>query len=137
MTGAVVLCKRMTQEALVMSASKLPACVVATRSTLRFVTLKTEAPLALQVLYLARERLVAGRTRLTNQLRAILLEHGVVLPKRRAPLGKMLDELMAGEPAIGAQAFGPLQDLRDEWASLDRRNAAYDDELAGPTREDE
>lgn len=91
MTGAVVPCMRMTQEALVMFDSKLPACVVATRSTLRFVTLKTEAQLALQVLYRARERLVAGRTRLTNQLRAMLLELGLILPEHRASLGKRLE----------------------------------------------
>jgi transposase len=186
-TGAVVLRWRMTREALVMFASKLPACVVAmeaccgahflgrtfqtqghtvrlmspeyvapyvkaqktddrdaeaiaeaaTRPTMRFVTLKTEAQLDLQVLHRARERLVAGRTRLTNQLRAVLLERGVILPKRRAPLGKRLDELMAGELAISARAFRLLRDLRDEWASLDRRIAAYGDELAALTREDE
>ena len=68
----------------------------ATRPTMRLVTLKTEAQLDLQVLHRARERLVAGRTRLTNQLRAVLLERGVILPKRRAPLSKRLDELMAG-----------------------------------------
>jgi transposase len=187
MTGAVVLRRRMTREALVMFASKLSACVVAmeaccgahflgrtfqaqghtvrlmspeyvapyvkaqktddrdaeaiaeaaTRPTMRFVTLKTEAQLDLQVLHRARERLVAGRTRLTNQLRAVLLERGVILPKRRTPLSKRLDELMAGELAISARAFRLLQDLRDEWASLDRRIAAYDDELAALTREDE
>ena len=186
-TGAVVLRRRVTREALVMFASKLPACVVAmeaccgahflgrtfqaqghtvrlmspeyvapyvkaqktddrdaeaiaeaaTRPTMRFVTLKTEAQLDLQVLHRARERLVAGRTRLTNQLRAVLLERGVILPKRRTPLSKRLDELMAGELAISARAFRLLQDLRDEWASLDRRIAAYDDELAALTREDE
>jgi transposase len=46
----------------------------ATRPTMRLVTLKSEAQLDLQVLHRARERLVAARTRLTNQLRAVLLE---------------------------------------------------------------
>jgi transposase len=41
----------------------------ATRPTMRLVTLKSEAQLDLQVLHRARERLVASRTRLTNQLR--------------------------------------------------------------------
>ena len=109
----------------------------ATRPTMRLVTLKSEAQLDLQVLHRARERLVAGRTRLTNQLRAVLLERGVILPKRRAPLSKRLDELMAGELAISPRALRLLQDLRDEWANLDRRISAYDDELATLTREDE
>ena len=110
----------------------------ATRPTMRLVTLKSEAQLDLQVLHRARQRLVAARTRLTNQLRAVLLERGVILPKRRAPLKQRLDELMSGEElAISARALRLLEDLRDEWASLDRRIKAYDDELAALTREDE
>jgi transposase len=57
---------------------------------------------------------VAGRTRLTNQLRAMLLERGVILPKRRVQLIKRLDELMAGELPISQRARQLLQDLRDE-----------------------
>ena len=48
----------------------------ATRPTMRLVTLKSEAQLDLQVLHRARQRLVSARTRLTNQLRAVLLERG-------------------------------------------------------------
>ena len=110
----------------------------ATRPTMRLVMLKTEAQLDLQVLRRARERLVAGRTRLTNQLRAVLLERGVILPKRRSCLAKRLDELMKdGELAVSPRALKLLQDLRDEWASLDRRIGTYDDELAALTRDDE
>jgi len=108
----------------------------ATRPTMRLVTLKSEAQLDLQVLHRARERLVAGRTRLINQLRAMLLERGVILPKRRAPLIKRLDELMAGELPISQRARQLLQDLRDEWMEQDRRIKAYDDELMALTRED-
>jgi transposase len=67
----------------------------------------------------------------------VLLERGVILPKRRAPLKLRLDELMAGELAISPRALRLLEDLRDEWASLDRRIGAYDDELALLCREDE
>lgn len=109
----------------------------ATRPTMRLVTLKSEAQLDLQILHRARERLVASRTRLTNQLRAVLLERGVILPKRRSCLARRLDELMKGELAISPRARRLLQDLRDEWASLDRRISAYDDELAALTRDDE
>jgi transposase len=109
----------------------------ATRPTMRLVALKSEAQLDLQALHRARERLVAARTRLTNQLRALLLERGVILPKRRAPMRRRLDELMAGELAIRPRVLRLLQDLRDEWASLDRRIGAYDEELAALTRDDE
>jgi transposase len=104
---------------------------------MRLVTLKSEAQLDLQVLHRARQRLVAERTRLTNQLRAVLLERGVILPKRRLPLVKRSDELMQGELPISPRALRLLQDLRDEWVDLDRRIKAYDDGLAALTREDE
>jgi transposase len=109
----------------------------ATRPTMRLVTLKSEAQLDLQSLHRARERLVSARTRLTNQLRAVLLERGVILPKRRAPLRHRLHELMAGELPISPRVIRLLQELRAEWASLDERIRAYDDELATLTRENQ
>src|SRR6201747_2274039 len=58
----------------------------ATRPTMRFVPLKAEAQLDVQALHRARERLVAERTALINQVRALLLERGIVLPQRRHDL---------------------------------------------------
>lgn len=108
-----------------------------TRPTMRFVSIKSEEQLDLQVLHRARERLVAARTALTNQLRAVLLERGIILPKRRAPLKLRLSELMAGALPISARARRLLDDLQEEWSSLDKRIRAYDDELAALTRENE
>ena len=109
----------------------------ATTDDAPLVTLKSEEQLDLQVLHRARERLIAARTGLTNQLRAVLLERGVILPKRRAPLRHRLHELMAGELPISPRVIRLLEDLRDEWASLDERIRAYDDELAALTRENQ
>jgi transposase len=74
---------------------------------------------------------------LTNQLRAVLLERGLILPKRRAPMKQRLNELMAGEVAISPRALRLLRALCDEWLELDRRIKADDDELAALTREDD
>jgi hypothetical protein len=49
----------------------------ATRPTMRFVELKSEAQLDAQILHRARSRLVGQRTALINQLRAVLLERGL------------------------------------------------------------
>jgi transposase len=51
----------------------------ATRPTMRFVELKSEAQLDLQLLHRARTRLVGQRTALINQLRALLLERGIIV----------------------------------------------------------
>src|SRR5436305_12480133 len=62
----------------------------ATRPTMRFVALKTEAQLDVQVLHRVRDRLVGQRTALTNQMRSILLERGIVVPQGRAKLERAL-----------------------------------------------
>ena len=49
----------------------------ASRPTMRFVDLKSEEQLDLQTLHRVRSRLVAERTSLINQARAILLERGL------------------------------------------------------------
>ena len=152
-SGAVVMRKRMTRDAIVTFATALPACVIAveaccgahflgrtlalyghtirlmspeyvqpyvkaqktddrdaeaiaeaaTRPTMRFVSLKSEDQLDLQTLHRVRERLVNARTALINQLRAVLLERGIVLPKGRINLMRRLEDLMAGDPAVSAR----------------------------------
>src|SRR5947207_15227173 len=62
----------------------------ATRPTMRFVALKTEAQLDVQILHRVRDRLVGQRTALMNQVRSILLERGIVVPQGRR---KLLDAL--------------------------------------------
>jgi len=48
-----------------------------------------------------------------------------------------LVELLAGAPELSPRALKLLEDMQDEWADIDRRIKAYDDELAALTREDE
>ncbi len=91
--------------------------------------------LDLQVLHRARQRMVGARTALINQLRAVLLERGIILPKGRASLKLRLGELIEHELAISDRARRLIEDLTSEWRSLDQRITAYDDELAALTRE--
>ena len=59
----------------------------ATRPTMRFVALKSEAQLDVQTLHRVRDQLVGERTSLMNQIRSVLLERGHVIPQGRAKLG--------------------------------------------------
>ena len=109
----------------------------ATRPTMRFVELKSEAQLDMQSLHRARDRLVGERTALINQLRAVLLERGIVVPQGRR-LERYVDALLAEEEV----RFSPrtrllVADLRAEWRELDRRISAFDDEFAAQARTDE
>ena len=75
----------------------------ATRPTMRFVELKSEAQLDVQILHRARDRLVGQRTALINQLRAVLLERGIVVAKgRRQARGVLESRLLrtAGGPRL-------------------------------------
>src|SRR6478736_7595808 len=60
----------------------------ATRPTMRFVEIKSEAQLDMQTLHRARERLVAERTALINQVRSVLLERRIVVAQGRQRLEK-------------------------------------------------
>src|SRR3712207_2773567 len=76
----------------------------ATRPTMRFVEPKSEARLDLQSLHRARDRLVGERTAPVNQLRAFLLERGIVVPKGRRKLELRLEELLAAEqPSLSSR----------------------------------
>jgi transposase len=110
----------------------------ATRPTMRFVTLKSEAQLDLQILHRARERLVGERTALINQLRAILLERGITVPQGRRKLEQYLAALPEPEDdtAVSPRMRQLIEDMRTEWQALDQRIAALDAEVTARARED-
>ena len=93
----------------------------ATRPTMRFVALKTEAQLDVQVLHRVRDRLVGDRTALMNQIRGILLERGIVVPQGRRKLLDALSALSSGseDNGIGPRMRRLLDDMLDQWRALD------------------
>ena len=110
----------------------------ATRPTMRFVELKSETQLDLQSLHRARDRLVGERTALINQLRAFLLERGIVVPQGRRRLEVRLEEVLAPEQAtLSPRTRLLVEDMRAQWCELDRRIPAFDDEFVAHARSDE
>lgn len=110
----------------------------ATRPTMRFVELKSETQLDMQSLQRARDRLVGERTALINQLRAFLLERGVIVPQGRRKLELHLDALLARkEASLSPRTRLLIEDQRAEWRELDRRIEAFDTEFAQEARTNE
>jgi transposase len=114
----------------------------ATRPTMRFVELKSAEQLDLQSLHRVRDRLVSERTTLINQLRAVLLERGFTAPQGRRKLEyaltTLLDETDApGGVTLSLRTRALVQDMRAEWAELDERIKAYNDEFAALAKKDE
>ena len=117
----------------------------ATRPTMRFgelkaqVELKAQEQLDMQTLHRSRDRLVGERTALINQLRAILVERGIVIAQGKRNLERTLDALLDGQDA---QGLGPrmrllIADGRAQWRELDSRVAGFDAEFAAFTKENE
>ena len=108
------------------------------RPHMRFVEIKTEAQQDIQALHRLRERRIQERTALCNQLRGLLAEYGLILPKGihvvRRQLPKLLED---GENGLShffrrllAQSYQQLQELD---AHLD----VYREELKRYSRQSE
>jgi transposase len=64
------------------------------RKNMRFVPIKTDDQLDLQALHRVRDRLITRRTSVINQLRAFLLERGLVFAKSPAKLRERMPEIL-------------------------------------------
>ena len=109
----------------------------ATRPTMRFVEIKSEAQLDMQTLHRSRDRLVGERTALINQLRAVLLERGIVVPQGKRKLELYLIGLMQ-EPEgrdLSARMRMLVADMQAQWLELDRRIAAFEAEFVSYAKE--
>jgi transposase len=111
----------------------------ATRPTMRFVELKRQDQLDMQTLHRPRDRLVGERTALINQLRAILLERGLVAPQGKRKLEQFLAVLMdeQGGAGLSPRMIRLVADTRAQWAELDRRIMVFDAEFVRWAKENE
>lgn len=109
----------------------------ATRPTMRFVALKSEEQLDQQTLHRVRDRLVAERTSLMNQMRSLLLERGVVVPQGRKALATHVEELAGNGSLVSARIGALVADMAGRLADLDRRIGELDAEFRDHARQDE
>jgi transposase len=87
-------------------------CEAVGRPTMRFVSIKTPEQQALLALHRARQGLVRARTAQGNQIRGLLAEFGVVLPKGRPSLerhmGEILEDAQNELPPMSRELFARL-----------------------------
>jgi transposase len=95
----------------------------------------------MQSLHRARDRLVGERTALINQLRAFLLERGVITPQGRGKLEQHLNLLRDGSSKgatlISYRTRLLIEDMRTQWRTLDDQIAALDNEFKAHAQTDE
>lgn len=93
----------------------------ASRTTMRCVPLKSEEQLELQAMHRIRQRLIVERTALVNQMRALLLERGIVVPVGRVIFAKRISEIMEdAEKGLSVRLRELLHRLRQRWLRLDQ-----------------
>lgn len=101
-------------------------CEAVGRPSMRFVPPKSAEQLEIQAVHRIRQRLVADRTRLVNQVRGLLAEHGVVVARDIARLRRALGMIVDDEDSRLSQMFRDLlRDIHEELAELDCRIAGY------------
>ena len=107
----------------------------ASRPTMRFVPVKTEAQQDLQSLHRVRDRLVAQRTSLINHLRGLLAEYGLIFPKGAALLLARI-RVGLGEARLSKMAHETFEALVAELEMVEERIDRLDKRLGEICRED-
>src|SRR6516164_1100096 len=96
-------------------------------AAMRFVPVKSVDQLAVQALHRIRSRLVSGRTRLANQIRGVLAEHGVIVARNIAKLRQNLADIVGNRGnGLSDLVRALVGELQQELAELDRRITTYD-----------
>jgi transposase len=108
------------------------------RPTMRFVPIKTEEQLDLQAVHRVRERWVMRRTAVINQIRGLLLERGITLPKGRNHLEEALPGILADAHTRFSECiFVLLVQLRIELDQLTVRIEEMDALIARTSKEND
>jgi transposase len=108
------------------------------RPTMRFVPIKTPEQLDLQALHRVRDRLVARRTSVSNQLRGLLLERGIPIRTGRGGFRQVVPELLAADDDRLSPALRHLVDVFwSEWCATDRAVEALTKEIEAIAARDE
>jgi len=97
-------------------------CEAETRPTMRFVQPKTVNQQDIQLLHRVRTRLVSRRTSLSNQLRGLLAEYGIVIAEGINHVRKQLPRILEdAENELSSAARSVFAQLYDEFVDIDRR----------------
>lgn len=107
------------------------------RPTMRFVPIKSISQQDIGMMHRVRERLIKARTALSNEIRGLLAEYGVTIPKGISHVRKGLTEILSKEHSkltdTGYQIF---LELYAEFLEYDKKVSAYDERFELMAQED-
>jgi transposase len=100
------------------------------RENMRFVPIKTDDQLDLQALHRVRDRLMTRRTALINQIRAFLLERGIVFAKSPIRLREALPEVLENvNENLTPRMRNLVAMLWSEWKDLELQIVEINDQM--------
>lgn len=105
-------------------------CEAVGRPSMRFVPIKTVEQQDIQGLHRIRERLIKSRTALSNEIRGLLAEYGIIIPKSLNRMRKDLPELLERTQdrltSMSREYFGNL--VKELWG-LDEKVESYESKI--------
>ena len=108
------------------------------RPTMRFVPIKTDDQLDLQALHRVRDRWVARRTAVMNQIRGFLLERGITIRKGPSHLMTRLKEVLEdAQMPLSTKLRLLILELKHEWEELEVRVEGVNLQLQQIARQDD
>jgi len=97
-------------------------CTAARQPHMRFVPRKSIEQQDVQNLHRVRQRLVTARTALVNEMRGLLHEYGIIIPRGRRVFTKVIPELLVAQgDALSSLTRETFYELLDEYRSLELR----------------
>jgi transposase len=105
-------------------------CEAVGRPSMRFVPPKSTDQLAVQAVHRIRQRLIADRVRLVNQIRGLLSEHGIVIARDISQLRRRLADIVGSyDDGLSDLLRSLMRELQAEMAELDVRIKSFDQRI--------
>jgi transposase len=105
-------------------------CEAVGRPNMRFVPVKTEEAQAVLTLHRARELLVAERIALSNQIRGLLGEFGILVPGGMARLRRVMLEIGTGQRHLPVLAKQTIGELYERMLDQEKKAQEYERQIA-------
>lgn len=105
-------------------------CEAVQRPSMRFVPAKNSEQQDIQSVHRVRSQVVARRSAQANQIRGLLLEYGIVIPKGIGVVRKAIPGILEdAENGLSSRLRELLSELYDEMVHLDERVSALEQKL--------
>jgi transposase len=112
-------------------------CEAVRRPSMRFVAMKSVAQQCDRAVHRARDLLVRQRTQLTNAIRGMLAEMGIVAAQGVKGFADLMRLVETRDAAVPAALLAPVQGLARQWRQLDAEVRALESRIVALARDNE